>query len=128
MEGDIVWDSISELDFYMTDGSVLTGAVVNDESCAGDGGAGYCNLYIEKGSTWIVTEDCTLSNLYCAGTIQDEDGNFVTIQDKDGNILVEGDCNLTITVENYEEEVDMSGASALVEWSEYEVEKPSRLK
>ena len=128
MEGDIVWDSISELDFYMTDGSVLTGAVVDDESCAGNGGDGYCNLYIEKGSTWIVTEDSTLSNLYCAGSIQDEDGNFVTIQDKDGNVLVEGDCNITVTVDNYEEKADVSGASALAAWSEYEVEKPSQLK
>ena len=31
MQGDVVWDSVSDLDFYMTDGSTLTGAVVDDE-------------------------------------------------------------------------------------------------
>ena len=38
MQGDVVWDSISQLDFYMTDGSTLTGAVTDDESNAGEGG------------------------------------------------------------------------------------------
>ena len=32
MEGDVVWDSISQLDFYITDGSTLTGAVTDDET------------------------------------------------------------------------------------------------
>lgn len=38
MQGDVVWDSISQLDFYMTDGSILIGAVTDDESNAGEGG------------------------------------------------------------------------------------------
>lgn len=42
-QGDVVWDSISQLDFYMTDGSTLAGAVTDDESNAGEGGDGYCN-------------------------------------------------------------------------------------
>ncbi|HIX59211.1 MAG TPA: hypothetical protein IAA45_05790 [Candidatus Blautia gallistercoris] len=45
MEGDIIWDSISQLDFYLTAGSSLTGAVVQDESCAGDGGDGTGNRW-----------------------------------------------------------------------------------
>lgn len=52
MSGDIIWDSISQLDFYMTEGSALTGAVVDDESNAGNGGDGYCNLYIASSCTW----------------------------------------------------------------------------
>ena len=43
MEGNVIWDSISDLDFYMTGESTLTGAVVQDESNAGDGGDVYCN-------------------------------------------------------------------------------------
>ncbi len=57
MEGDVIWDSISQLDFYMTGGSTLTGAITDDETYAGNGGDGYCNVYIEKGSTWTVTGD-----------------------------------------------------------------------
>ena len=37
MQGNVIWDSISDLDFYLTDGSSLTGAVVDDESYAGEG-------------------------------------------------------------------------------------------
>lgn len=36
MEGDVIWDSISTLDFKMTEGSVLTGGFIQDESCAGN--------------------------------------------------------------------------------------------
>ena len=32
MKGNVIWDSISDLDFYMTNGSTLEGAFVNDES------------------------------------------------------------------------------------------------
>lgn len=46
MQGNVIWDSISQLDFYMTNGSSLTGAFVQDESNAGNGGSGYSNVYI----------------------------------------------------------------------------------
>lgn len=70
--------------FYMIDGSTLTGAVTDDESNAGNGGNGYCNLYIDKTSKWVVTADSTLTNLYNAGTIVDASGNTVTIKGTDG--------------------------------------------
>lgn len=127
MEGDVIWDSISQLDFYMTGGSTLTGAVVDDESNAGDGGDGYCSLYISEDSTWTVTGDSTLTNLYSAGTIEDENGNTVTIQGTDGTTYVNGNSEYTITVSSYSTEVDLSGASSMESWSEYEVEKPSEL-
>ena len=101
MKGDIIWDTISTLDFAMSDSSTLTGAVINDESNAGDGGDGYCDLTIGNGCTWIVTADSTLTSLTCEGTIIDADGNTVTIKDTDGNVLVEGTSNLTIEVETY---------------------------
>lgn len=127
MEGDIIWDKISKLDFYMKDGSTLTGAVTVDNTYA-TSGEGYCNLYISKDSQWIVTGDCTLSNLYCAGTITDNQGKTVTIKDSDGKTLVKGTGSYTITVDSYSNSVDMSGASKTTSWTDYKVEKPSQLK
>ena len=127
MEGDIIWDSISQLDFYMTDGSTLTGAVLDDESYAGNGGDGTCNLYIGSGCTWIVTGDSVLSSLQNAGTITDASGNTVTIQRSDGTVYVEGTSSYMITVDSYETDADLSGASSISEWSDYEVEKPDAL-
>ena len=40
MTGDILWDSISTLELNMTESSTLMGAIVDDESNAGDGGNG----------------------------------------------------------------------------------------
>ncbi|MBS5324685.1 MAG: hypothetical protein KHY34_13520 [Lachnospiraceae bacterium] len=127
MEGDIIWDSISKLDFYMTDGSTLKGAVKDDESCAGDGGSGYASFYIEEGSSWVVTGDSELTNLYCAGTITDEDGNSVTIKGSDGTVYAEGTSEYTITVDKYEKTADLSGCSQATQWSDYETEKPEQL-
>lgn len=127
MEGDIIWDSISKLDFYMTDGSTLKGAVKDDESCAGDGGSGYASFYIEEGSSWVVTGDSELTNLYCAGTITDEDGNSVTIKGSDGTVYAEGTSQYTITVDKYEKTADLSGCSQATQWSDYETEKPEQL-
>lgn len=127
MEGDIIWDSISKLDFYMTDGSTLKGAVKDDESCAGDGGSGYASFYTEEGSSWVVTGDSELTNLYCAGTITDEDGNSVTIKGSDGTVYAEGTSEYTITVDKYEKTADLSGCSQATQWSDYETEKPEQL-
>ena len=127
MQGDVVWDSISQLDFYMTDGSILTGAVTDDESNAGNGGDGYCNLYIGEGCTWTVTGDSTLTGLSNSGTIVDDKGNTVTVKGTDGNVYVEGESDYTITVNSYSDKADLSGASSITQWSDYEVEKPEEL-
>ncbi len=103
MEGDVIWDSISTLDFSMSDGSVLTGAFIDDESNAGDGGDGYANLTIDSTSKWIVTGDSVLTSLINNGTIVDEDGNTVTIVGTDGTTYVEGTSSYTITVSSYNE-------------------------
>ncbi|MBD5522234.1 MAG: hypothetical protein HDR03_13610, partial [Lachnospiraceae bacterium] len=79
MEGDIIWDSISTLEFEMAENSTLTGAFVQDESNAGAGGDGFANLTIDETSKWVVTGDSTLSELVCKGSIEDENGNTVTI-------------------------------------------------
>ncbi|MCD8105431.1 MAG: hypothetical protein LUF35_10655 [Lachnospiraceae bacterium] len=124
MDGDVIWDSISTLDFYMTDGSTLTGAIVNDETWAGNGGSGYCNVIISEDSTWVVTGDSTVTSLSYAGTITDADGNTVMIQGTDGTVYVEGTSAYTITVESYSETADTTGASATDSFDDYAVERP----
>lgn len=127
MEGDVIWDSISQLDFYMSNGSTLKGAVKDDESNAGDGGSGYCNFYIAKGCTWTVTGDSTLTKLYNAGTIVDTEGKTVTIKGTDGTVYVQGNSEYTITVSSYSTKADMSGVTESTAWKDYEVSKPSEL-
>lgn len=127
MEGDVIYDSISQLDFYMTNGSSLTGAFIDDETYAGEGGDGEANLYISDDSTWTVTGDSTVTNLYNEGTIVDEDGNTVTIVGTDGTVYVDGDSEYTVTVTSYSEEADFSGATETPSYSDYEVEKPDTL-
>lgn len=128
MQGKVIWDSISELDFYMKDGSTLTGSFVDDETYAGDGGAGYCNVYVSKDSKWVVTRDSTVTSLYSEGTIVDEDGKTVTIVGEDGTKYVTGDSQYTITVEKYDTSADFTNASKSSSWSDYETAKPEELK
>lgn len=127
MQGNVIWDSISDLDFYLTDGSSLTGAVVDDESYAGEGGEGYCNVYISADSTWTVTGDSTVSSLENEGTIVDSNGKTVTIQGTDGTVYVQGDSEYTITTGSYSDTADMSGATVIQDQSVYTVEKPDQL-
>lgn len=127
MQGDVIWDSISNLDLYLTEGSSLTGAVINDETYAGNGGAGYCSLYISEDSVWTVTGDSTVSVLQNAGTITDADGNTVTVQGADGTVYVDGSSEYTVTVDSYQDSADLTGASAATSWSAYETVKPAEL-
>lgn len=127
MEGSVIWDTISQLDFYMTDGSNLTGAIIDDESFAGNGGDGYCNVYVSDDSTWTVTGDSTVSKLSNAGTIVDDSGKTVTVKGTDGTVYVEGESDYTITVDKYEDTADTSGSDTVASWSDYEVEKPDTL-
>ena len=127
MQGDVIWDSISDLDFYLTEGSSLTGAVVDDESYAGEGGEGYCNVYVSADSTWAVTGDSTVSSLENEGTIVDSNGKTVTIQGTDGTVYVQGDSEYTITTGFYSDTADLSGATAIQDQSVYTVEKPDQL-
>lgn len=124
MEGDVIWDSISRLDLYITDGSVLTGAVRDDESCAGDGGDGYAALYIDATGAWTVTGDSTVTRLYNAGTITDAAGSTASIIGTDGTVYVRGTSEYTVTVSEYSASVDLSGASAADSLSDYEVDRP----
>ena len=123
MQGDIIYDSISDLDFYMVNGSKLTGAFIDDESCAGDGGDGTCNVVIDKKSTWIVTADSAVTSLSTEGKIVDSEGKTVTIKGTDGTVYVKGDSKYTVTTEKYAEKADTSGAQETGSFSDYEVDK-----
>jgi len=121
MSGDIIWDSISTLDMYVTSGSVLTGAVIDDESCAGDGGDGYAILNIDEDSSWIVTGDSTLTSLNCEGTIADADGNAVTVVGADGTVYVQGASAYTVTVGSYSDTCGLTGAGTAGSYGDYYV-------
>ncbi len=123
MTGDVIWDSISQLGLYVLDGSTLTGAVLDDESNAGNGGDGYAALYLDSTSKWVVTGDSTVTNLYNAGTIVDANGNTVSVVGTDGTVYVQGTSQYTVTVTSYSTSVDTSAAATADSWSDYEVEK-----
>lgn len=127
MEGTVIWDSIIDLDFYMTNGSTLTGYFVDDETYAGNGGDGYCSVYISDDSTWTVTGDSEITNLYNEGTIVDVDGKTISIVGTDGTIYVEGTSSYTITVEKYSDSADFSGAVEADSWTNHEVAKPEEI-
>lgn len=122
MNGNVIWDSISQLDLYVTQGSVFTGAVLDDETNAGDGGSGYCTLYIDTDSSWVVTGDSTVTTLNNAGQIVDADGNLVTIAGTDGTVYVQGTSQYTVTVSQYGTTCDLSEAGVASVWSDYAVE------
>lgn len=124
MQGNVIWDTISQLDLYILEGSSLSGAVINDETHAGSGGSGYAALYIDASSTWVVTGDSTLTSLYCAGTIVDAEGNTVTVTGTDGTVYVQGDSRYTVTVASYDSNVDISAASAVESFADFAVAKP----
>lgn len=121
MNGNVIWDSISNLDFYLQKGSVLTGAILNDETYAGNGGDGYASVYIDADSKWVVTGNSTVTNLYNEGTIVDADGNTVTITGTDGTVYVQGESTYTVTVSSYSETADFSGATEGVSYDDYKV-------
>ena len=127
MEGAVIWDSISDLDFYMTNGSTLTGYFVDDETYAGNGGDGYCSVYISDDSTWTVTGDSEITNLYNEGTIVDADGKTVSIVGTDGTVYAEGTSSYTITVEKYSDSADFSGAAEADSWTNHAVAKPEEI-
>ena len=99
------------------------GAVLDDETNAGSGGDGCANLYVSTDSTWVVTGDSVLTNLYSAGTIVDAQGRAVTIVDTNGTVLVQGTSDCTVTVSGYSTTVDASGTSVSDSFSEYAVAK-----
>lgn len=124
MDGDVIYDSISTLDFFMTSGSSLRGRFIDNEKAAGSGGSGAANLSIDSKSRWIVTGDSTLTHLSCSGTIIDKNGKSVSIVGTDGTRYVTGDGTYTITVTSYDTMGTVTAASPASSWDDYKVAKP----
>lgn len=98
MEGNVIWDSISDLQMTLGEGSTWTGAMVQDESNAGEGGDGTSKLTVTSGATWVVTGNSNLTSLTNEGTIVDMAGNTVSVVGIDGTVYVKGNSSYTITV------------------------------
>ena len=100
LEGDIVADTISSINLTLTKGSTWTGsAIIQDNDSAATTTESPISITVGKKSSWIVTGDCTVSNLTVknGGTIKDSDGQTVTIV-ANGKTVVEGTGNVTVTV------------------------------
>ena len=102
MSGAILWDSISNLKLNLTNGTILTGSILQDETNAGDGGNGTCDVTIDTLSAWTVTGNSTVSSLICKGSITGADGKSVSIIGTDGTVFVQGEGEYTITTGSYE--------------------------
>ena len=131
MEGDILWDSLSQVTVYLTEGSQLVGAVGKDDSFAGNPttamAKGQANLVIDKSSSWTVTGDSTLSSLSCEGVLSDAEGRPVTIKSPEGATFVKGTSPYTITVTDFSIVVDVSSAVQPDARADYELERPEVL-
>ncbi len=123
-KGNVICDSISTLKLFLTEGSTLKGALIEDESAAGDGGNGTSSLMIDKASSWIVTGNSVVTHLACDGSVKDPDGKTVTIQGADGTEYVKGDSPFHITVTDYSASPDLSGVMKEEAWESFAVEKP----
>ena len=126
MQGDIIWDSISQLDLYMT-GSTLTGAVVDDETYAGNGGDGYCNLYIDKDSTWDRDRRQHSKQPFLRGNDPGRGWKYGDGKRYGRYCIYRATSAYTITADSYSDTADMSGAPAESSWSDYEVTRPENL-
>ena len=87
LSGNITVDSISTLDLTLSDGSDFTGTIRIVDNA--DGGTAVDNnavVTVEKGSTWTLTGDCTLTSLTNNGTIN-FNGHTITLAD--GTVLSE---------------------------------------
>lgn len=69
----------------------------------------------------------SISSLYSQGQILDENGNSVSIVGSDGTTYVEGDSSYTVTVDSYENTVDLTEAAESASWDDDQVEQPQML-
>ncbi len=100
LEGDIVADTISSVKLSLTKGSTWTGTTHIEENASGSPTSDSpISITVDGSSRWIVTHDCTVSNLtvHDGGTLKDSNGQTVTIK-ANGKTVVEGTGNATVTV------------------------------
>lgn len=99
LKGTVTVDTISSATLYLTDNSTWTGSTIISDSSSGSTSSAPITVNIDSGSKWVVTKDCTVSNLNAAdgAKIIDQDGKTVTIV-ANGQTVVEGDSDITVTV------------------------------
>ena len=100
LEGDIVADTISSIKLSLTKGSTWTGAAQIEDNASGETtSSSPISVTVDGTSSWVVTSDCTVSNLTVkdGGTVKDGDGQTVTIK-ANGKTVVEGTSSITVTV------------------------------
>lgn len=113
LSGDISVDSISSLDFYILDSSEYSGATfisTNGNANSQAETKSPLTVNISSDSTWVVTDDCTVSNLNAedGAKIVDNNGKTVSII-KDNETLVKGDSSYSVTVNSsYSNKVETS--------------------
>jgi len=114
LEGDLVVDTISSVDFYLLNGSTWTGSAEIEENAVNTSATDApITINVSSDSTWVVTESCTISalNVEDGGQVVDEKGNTVTII-ANGETVVEGTSDITVTVEgSYGTSVETSDAN-----------------
>lgn len=125
LEGNVVWDKLSQVSLYVKDGSSFTGAFIADDTYKT--GQGFADLYLGQGCTWTVAGDSVLSRLYNGGAITDTSGNTVTIKKTDGTVILGGTSAYTIIVDAYHEKADMTGAQKSPDWTKTTVVRPAAL-
>ena len=76
INGDMVVDDVSELNLYLKEGSVFTGAINSS------GAAGSVYVEIEEGSRWILTGDSYISSLTCSADAIDLNGYTLHVGDQ----------------------------------------------
>lgn len=85
IDGNIVVDTISTLDFSLTNGSVLNGTInIVDNEEGGSAVSDNAVVTIDSGSIWNLTGNCTITSLTINGTINFND---YTITLADGMVL-----------------------------------------
>ena len=76
INGDMVVDQVSELNLYLKNTSVFTGAVNSD------GAAGSVYVEIEEGSKWVLTGDSYITSLTCGADAIDLNGYTLYVGDQ----------------------------------------------
>lgn len=93
-EGTLLYDSASQVDFCLTDSSTWTGSAEISTTYTGNLET---SIYIDSTSKWVVTESCTIDNLYLAGSLVDSSGNTVSVVNG-GSTVVSGTSSISVTV------------------------------
>ena len=76
INGDMAVDQVSELNLYLKDNSVFTGAINSD------GAAGSVYVEIEAGSRWVLTGDSYITSLTCSADAIDLNGFTLHVGDQ----------------------------------------------